>query len=85
MHLTDLNIRSFDTPGRSHSISKNGMVATSHPLASNAGLMMLKEGGNALDTALVMSVVLCMAEPHMTGIGGDCFALISRDSSAKNI
>ena len=85
MHLTDFNIRSFDSPGRSHAMSKHGMVASSHSLASNAGLMMLKEGGNALDAAIVMSLVLCMAEPHMTGIGGDCFALISRDGSTKNI
>ncbi len=85
MNITDFKIRNFEKIGKSHSVSKKGMVATSHPIASNAGLSVLNDGGNAVDAALVMSIVLCMAEPHMTGIGGDCFALISKDGSTKNL
>ena len=79
MNITDFKIRNFEKIGKSHSVSKKGMVATSHPIASNAGLSVLNDGGNAVDAALVMSIVLCMAEPHMTGIGGDCFALITKN------
>ncbi len=85
MNITDFKIRNFEKIGKSHSVSKKGMVATSHPIASNAGLSVLNDGGNAVDAALVMSIVLCMAEPHMTGIGGDCFALITKDGSTKNL
>lgn len=56
--------------------SNRGMVATGNPMAAQAGIDILKKGGNAIDAAIATAVVLSVVEPTCNGVGGDAFALV---------
>ena len=68
---------------RSEVIAEKGMVATSHPLATQVGIDILKKGGNAIDAAIASNAAIGLMEPTGNGIGGDLFAIIWIEKEKK--
>ncbi len=69
-------VRPIPKAGRSAVVAQNGMVAASQPLASQVGLRILQQGGNAVDAAVATAATLALVAPMMTGPAGDMFALV---------
>ncbi len=76
-------MRDLHQPGRSVAQGAGGAAATSHPLSTYIALEVLRSGGNAIDAAITACSLQSVLEPHNTGIGGDCFALIWRADEQK--
>jgi gamma-glutamyltranspeptidase/glutathione hydrolase len=72
----DLHFSSYPTLARKPVLAPNGVVATSQPLAAQAGLNILRKGGNAVDAAIATAITLTVIEPTSNHVGSDMFALV---------
>jgi gamma-glutamyltranspeptidase/glutathione hydrolase len=70
---------------RSVSWARHGMVAAAHPLAAEAGVRVLREGGNAVDAAIAVNAALAVVEPTSCGLGGDLFAIVHDPEEASTL
>jgi len=70
-------------PGRSMVLTRDGIVATSQPLAARAGVAILEHGGNAMDAAIATNATMGVMEPTGNGIGGDMFAIVYEAKTGK--
>ncbi|MBV8947457.1 MAG: gamma-glutamyltransferase, partial [Solirubrobacterales bacterium] len=70
------------SPRRAAAVATHAMVATSQPLAVLGALDILREGGTAVDAAVCAAAILCVTEPHATGVGGDLFAIVREPAGA---
>ena len=71
------------TQARSMVVARDGIVATEHPLASQAGATILAQGGNAIDAAIAANAIMGVVAPMMCGMGGDLFAIVYEAKSGK--
>ena len=69
---------------RPHVYGPNGAVSTSNPYGAQAGLEMLKAGGNAADAVVAAGLVACVVEPFHAGLGGGCFVTYYDKASARS-
>ncbi|MEO7242023.1 MAG: gamma-glutamyltransferase family protein [Variovorax sp.] len=69
-------MRDLHLPGRSVAMGHRGAAATSHPLSTAVAIETMRHGGNAIDAAVTACILQSVLEPHNTGLGGDCFALV---------
>jgi gamma-glutamyltranspeptidase / glutathione hydrolase len=81
--LLDRELLRNRNQNRSTVVCRHGMVCCAQPLASMAGVDMLKAGGNAVDAAIATNAMLSLTEPMMCGPGGDLFAIIWNEKEQK--